>query len=82
MKKIQNYKKCQLKTGDKVLIIAGKNKGQMAKIKEIDRNTGKVLLSGENLCTLTCFKKKTAEIPGGISTRVKPVHISNLKEIV
>ena len=39
----------KLKTGDKVVVIAGKDKGKEGTIKAVDRKNGRVLVEGVNM---------------------------------
>ena len=39
----------KLKTGDKVVVIAGKDKGKEGKILKIDRKKGRVVVEGVNM---------------------------------
>ena len=67
-----------LKIGDKVLVIAGDNKGKEAKIVRIDRENNKAMLDGINL--VERHMKKTYLNPaGGKKTVHIGIDMSNLK---
>lgn len=70
--------KC-LKTGDKVRVIAGDHKGEVAKIVKVDKAAGKAMLDGINIRTR--HMKATQFNPKGGK---KDIHVgialSNLKK--
>jgi large subunit ribosomal protein L24 len=73
--------KTKLKKGDTVIVIAGREKGKIGKIKEIirdsDPNKVRVIIEGVNI-----RKKHVKTIPdvreGGIFEIEAPIHISNV----
>ncbi len=69
--------KTRLKTGDEVVVIAGKAKGQRGEILAIDREKGRVWIKGVNMRKR--FERPTQENPkGGVVEREASVHISNV----
>ena len=68
--------KTKLKKGDRVVIIAGKDKGKEGNISFIDRKNGRVVVDGCNMMTKHQKPKATAQ--GGIIEKEAPVHISNV----
>ena len=69
-----------LKINDKVLVIAGDNKGKEAKIVKIDRKAGKACLEG--IGVVERHMKKTQFNPaGGKKTIHVGIDLSNLKLI-
>ena len=67
-----------MKIGDKVLIIAGDNKGKEAKIVRVDRKNGKAMLEGIGI--VERHMKKTYLNPkGGKKTIHVGIDMSNLK---
>ena len=67
-----------MKIGDKVLIIAGDNKGKEAKIVRVDRKNGKAMLEGIGI--VERHMKKTYMNPkGGKKTIHVGIDMSNLK---
>ena len=68
--------KYKLKKGDKVKVIAGKDKGKEGDIVQILRSEGKALVSGVN--TVNKHQKTTPTEKGGIVAKEMPIHISNI----
>lgn len=68
--------KTKLKKGDKVIIVAGKDKGKEGKIALIDRKKERVVVEGCNM--VTKHQKATAAAQGGLIEREAPIHISNV----
>ena len=65
------------KTGDKVNVIAGKDKGKSGKILHVLRNKDRVVVEGVNI--VKKHQKPTAQNQtGGISEKENPIHISNI----
>ncbi len=67
-----------LKVNDKVLVIAGDNKGKEAKIVAIDRTTGKACLEGIGQVERH-MKKSYLNPAGGKKTVHLGIDVSNLK---
>lgn len=66
----------KIRTGDKVIVIAGDDKGVVGIVKKIIPNLQRVVVEG---CKkLVCFNKKTKS---GISTKEGTMHISNVAHI-
>ena len=66
-----------IKKGDKVKILAGKDKKKDGEVIEIDRQNNRAKIKGINL--VKKHIKTTKEKKGGIITKENFVHISNLK---
>ncbi len=67
----------KLRKGDEVIVLAGKSKGEVAKIESIDKKTGKVYLEGKHLGK----RHRRADVndtEGGIVDIPMPLHISNV----
>ena len=65
------------KKGDKVNVIAGKDKGKSGKILHILRDKDRVVVEGVNV--VKKHQKPTqANQTGGIVERENPIHISNI----
>lgn len=64
------------KTGDKVVIIAGKNKGKNGKVTKILKDENRVVVEGVNL--VKKHLKKNGENAGSIVDREAPIHASNV----
>ncbi len=68
--------KIKLKKGDKVVVLAGKDKGQRGEILKMLRPQNKAIVQGVNT-----VKRHTAPSQagtGGIISKELPVHLSNL----
>lgn len=65
----------KIKKGDKVLVIAGKNRGQTGVITEVFSKEDKVIVEGVNVA------KKHKKVRGGkgqIVEKPMPIHVSNV----
>lgn len=68
--------KLKLKKGDRVIVLAGKDKGKRGEILRVLRRENRAIVQGVNV-----VKRHTAPSqagPGGINTKELPVHVSNL----
>ncbi|MDD4183868.1 MAG: 50S ribosomal protein L24 [Candidatus Izemoplasmatales bacterium] len=69
----------KLKKGDKVLIIAGQDKGKQGTISKILMKSERVILEGEGLGKVKKHVKPSQANPdGGIMDIEKPIHVSNV----
>jgi large subunit ribosomal protein L24 len=67
----------KLKTGDKVIVIAGKDKGHIGVIKEVNLKNNTVVVEGAGMKTYTT--KPTQELPeGALERKEGPIHASNV----
>lgn len=64
------------KTGDKVVVIAGKDKGKEGKIIKTLRNDNKVVVEGVNM--VKKHVKPNGYLEGGIVDVEAPIHASNV----
>lgn len=70
-------RKCKLKKGDDVVVIAGGSKGATGKIDRVLCDSAKVIVSNVN--TVKCHRKPSMAHPdGGIVEKSMPLHISNV----
>ena len=68
--------KLNVKTGDNVVVIAGKDKGTTGKVLSTSPSTGRVVV--ENVNVVTEHKKpRSAQQPGGKFTRPAAIDVSN-----
>ncbi len=67
-----------VKKGDKVIVIAGKEKGKTSTVAQVLREENKVVLEGLNLMKKHTRPKKAGE-KGGIIEMAMPIHSSNVK---
>ena len=68
--------KLHVKTGDKVMVIAGADKGQSGEISKVFIAANKALVTGLNIKVK--HTKPTQDNPGAINQIEAPIHISNL----
>ena len=66
----------RLKTGDKVIVIAGSNKGKVGAIKKVLRNENRVIVEGVNI--VHKHQKGNGNETGGILEVEAPIHVSNV----
>jgi len=72
-------KKYKIKTGDTVIVIAGKDKGKTGNILSVLRNKDRVVVEGVNI--VKHHKKATRESPGKIEEKEASIHISNVSHL-
>jgi large subunit ribosomal protein L24 len=66
----------RLKKGDKVVIIAGRDKGRTGEIIEMRRQEDRALVRGINM--VKRHQRQTASAEGGIISKEAPIHLSNI----
>jgi len=66
----------RLKKGDKVVIIAGRDKGRTGEIIAMRRNEDRALVRGINM--VKRHQRQTATAEGGIISKEAPIHLSNI----
>ena len=66
----------KIKKGDKVVAIAGKDKGKTGEVLRVLRKEERVLVQGVNM--VKRHQGPTAMNPGGIIEKEAPIHISNV----
>ena len=72
--------KAHIKKGDKVVVIAGENKGQQGTVSSVDLAKSRATVEGVNLASI--HSKPSAKNPnGGIIKKEAPIHICNLKVV-
>jgi large subunit ribosomal protein L24 len=69
--------KMTIKTGDTVLVIAGKDKGKTGKVSDVFASSNKVLVEDINMVTKH-QKPKSAQDKGGIIKKNAPIDASNV----
>lgn len=67
----------EIKKGDNVVVIAGKDKGKEGKILVVDRKNNKVIVEGINMITKH-VKPNAMNQQGGIVTKEGYIHASNV----
>ncbi len=80
-KKVQQQKrfapKLKIKKGDKVVVIAGADKGSEGEVLEVFPAKNRAIVEAVNI--VKKHSKPTGDNPGGINEIPAPIHISNLK---
>lgn len=66
----------KLKKGDKVIVLAGKDKGREGEISSVDPKSGKAVVEGVNIAIRHTRQSQTSQ--GGRLPRAMPVDLSNL----
>jgi len=66
----------KLKTGDKVQVLAGKDKGKEGDILRVITSEGRAVVSGVNM--VTRHTRQTQQIQGGRIQQEAPIQLSNL----
>jgi len=69
--------KFKIRRDDQVEIIAGKDKGKRGTVVKVDREKGRVIVSGANLVK-KALKRRSQQDQGGIAEIEAPLHISNV----
>lgn len=71
--------KLHVKTGDKVIVISGANKGQSGEITQVFPKENRAIVGGVNVKVK--HTKPTQQNPGAINEIEMPIHISNLMHV-
>ena len=66
----------KLKKGDKVVVLAGKDKGKEGTISSIDPKAGKAVVDGVNMAIRHTRQSQTSQ--GGRLPKAMPIDLSNL----
>ena len=66
-----------IKVGDKVIVIAGSNKGKEGTVKKVLREENRLIVEGVNL--VKRHQKGNGQEAGGIVEVEAPIHVSNVK---
>ncbi|MCZ4354303.1 50S ribosomal protein L24 [Roseovarius aestuarii] len=66
----------KLKKGDKVLVLAGKDKGKEGTIASVNPSAGKAVVDGVNMAIRHTRQSQTAQ--GGRLPKAMPIDLSNL----
>ena len=66
----------KLKKGDKVVVLAGKDKGKEGEITSVDPKAGKAVVEGVNIAIR--HTRQTQNSQGGRQPKAMPVDLSNL----
>ena len=66
----------KLKKGDKVVVLAGKDKGKEGAIQSVDPKAGKAVVDGVNIAIR--HQRQTQTTQGGRTPKAMPIDLSNL----
>ena len=69
----------KVKTKDKVVVIAGRDKGKTGEVLKVLLKEDRVVVRGVNL--VTKHERPTAQSQGGIKEIEAPIHVSNVAHI-
>ncbi len=70
--------KLKIKSGDEVVVIAGKDKGKRGQITKVLPEINKVLVEGVNMVTKSVRPNPQKNIQGGLVKQESVIHISNI----
>ncbi len=66
----------KLRKGDKVVVLAGKDKGKTGEISSVDPKSGKAVVDGVNVAIR--HVKQSQNTQGGRTPKAMPIELSNL----
>ena len=66
----------KIKKGDKVVVMAGRDKGKTGEVRQVMPVEGRAIVAGVNL--VRRHTKPSARGEGGILSKESPIHLSNL----
>ncbi len=66
----------RIKKGDKVVVIAGRDKGRTGEVIEMRRDEGRALVRGVNV--VKRHQRQSPSQEGGIISKEAPIHLSNI----
>ena len=66
----------KLRKGDKVVVLAGKDKGKQGEITSVDPKAGKAVVDGVNIAIR--HQRQTQTNQGGRQPKAMPIDLSNL----
>ena len=66
----------KIRKGDKVIVLAGRDKGRTGEVVEVRPTEGRAVVRGVNM--VKRHQRQTAQQEGGIISKELPVHLSNI----
>jgi large subunit ribosomal protein L24 len=69
----------KIKKGDRVIVVAGRDKGKKGEIIKVYPKEGRAVVSGVNM--IKRHQKQTQTSQGGIISKEAPLHLSNLAHV-
>ncbi|WP_394766529.1 50S ribosomal protein L24 [uncultured Paludibaculum sp.] len=70
--------KIRIRKNDTVKVIAGKDKGKVGRVLEVNRETGRILVEGVQMSKKHVKPNPAQGVKGGIAEREAPIHVSNV----
>ena len=71
--------KCKIKTGDKVIVLTGKDRGKTGEVIKVYPKDSRILISGINVVKKHTKPSRISD--GGIISKELPIHISNVAHV-
>jgi large subunit ribosomal protein L24 len=68
--------KLKVKKGDRVVVVAGRDKGKRGEVLQVIPDENRALVQGVNV--VRRHQKQSAQQDGGIISKELPIHISNI----
>ncbi len=68
--------KLKVKKGDRVVVIAGRDKGKRGEVLQVIPSESRAVIQGVNV--VRRHQKQTAQQEGGIIAKEAPIHVSNV----
>lgn len=68
----------RIRKNDIVKVIAGRDKGKVGRVLEVNRQTGRLLVEGVMMVKKHVRPNPARGIKGGIAERESPIHVSNV----
>jgi large subunit ribosomal protein L24 len=68
----------RIRKNDTVKVIAGRDKGKVGRVLEVNRETGRLLVEGVMMVKKHVRPNPARGIKGGIAERESPIHVSNV----
>lgn len=68
----------KIKKEDTVKVIAGKDKGKLGRVLEVDRVNGRIVVEGAGMVKRHTRPNPQKQIQGGIAESERSIHISNV----
>jgi large subunit ribosomal protein L24 len=66
----------KIRKGDKVVVLAGRDRGRTGEVIEVNPTAGRALVRGVNV--VKRHQRQTARQEGGILSKELPIHLSNI----
>lgn len=70
--------KIRIRKNDTVKVIAGRDKGKVGRVLEVNRETGRLLVEGVQMSKKHVKPNPAQGVKGGIAERESPIHVSNV----